>query len=413
MGFLMPGGKKDMQYEVIVIGGGIVGLATALKVLEKKPGARVCVVEKESRIADHQTGHNSGVIHSGIYYKPGSLRALNCREGYDALLQFCDEHSIPYEICGKVIAATRDWERPQLDKILANGRANGLTGIRRISAEETREIEPHVAAVEAIWVPQTGIINYRRVAEKYAALITANGGEVRTGFAVEKIQRVPGNAIAVAGPAGELTTKVVVNCAGLYSDKVAAMSGQDMRGLKILPFRGEYYMLKAEKQYLVRNLIYPVPNPEFPFLGVHYTRMIEGGIEAGPNAVLAFRREGYRRQDFHLGELAETLAFPGFRKMARKHWRYGLDEFRRSYSKRAFVTALQHLIPEVGYDDLERGGAGVRAMACDATGNLVDDFFILESPQVVNVCNAPSPAATASLAIGKFVAGKALDHLAS
>jgi L-2-hydroxyglutarate oxidase len=400
-----------MQYDIIVIGGGIVGLATALKVLEKKPDTRICVVEKEAHLAEHQTGHNSGVIHSGIYYKPGSLRALNCREGYDALLQFCDEHSVPYEICGKVIVATREWERPQLDKILANGLANGLNGIRRISAAETREIEPHVAAVEAIWVPQTGIINYRRVAEKYAALISANGGEVRTGFAVEKMRRVAGNAICITGPAGELTTKVVVNCAGLYSDKVAAMSGQDMRGLKILPFRGEYYMLKTEKQYLVRNLIYPVPNPEFPFLGVHYTRMIEGGIEAGPNAVLAFRREGYRRQDFHLGELAETLAFPGFRKMALKHWRYGLDEFKRSFSKQAFVTALQHLIPAVGYDDLERGGAGVRAMACDAMGNLVDDFFILESPQVVNVCNAPSPAATASLAIGKFVAGKALAQV--
>lgn len=399
-----------MAYQIAIIGGGIVGLATAWRLLEQNPRLSVCVLEKEDRVADHQTGHNSGVIHSGIYYRPGSLRALNCRTGYEALIRFCDTHGVPYEICGKIIAATREWELPQLDRIMAHGQANGLTGIRRISAAETREIEPHVAALESIWVPQTGIISYRRVAEKYAELIRERGGEVRTGFRVAAIRQTP-EGIVISGPAGEVQTRVIVNCAGLYSDKVAAMTGQDIRGIRILPFRGEYYLLKPEKQYLVRNLVYPVPNPEFPFLGVHYTRMIEGGIEAGPNAVFAFRREGYSRWDVHFGELAETLAFPGFLKMARKHWRFGLDEFKRSFSKQAFVTALQHLIPEVGYEDLERGGAGVRAMACDAQGNLIDDFVVLESRNVVNVCNAPSPAATASLAIGKYVADKALAHV--
>lgn len=398
------------MYDVVVIGGGIVGLATAWNLLEQQPDLKVCIVEKEDRVAEHQTGHNSGVIHSGIYYKPGSLRAQNCREGYDALLQFCDMHDVPYEICGKVIVATRAFERPQIDRILEHGQRNGLEGIRRISGEEARELEPHVAALEAIWVPQTGIIDYRQVSEKYAELIAVRGGTLRFGFKVTNIRQTR-DVIVVQSQHDEIQARVLVNCAGLYSDKVAAMTGQDIRDIRILPFRGEYYNLKPEKQYLVRNLIYPVPNPEFPFLGVHYTRMIHGGIEAGPNAVLAFRREGYSRWDIHAGELAETISFKGFQKMARKHWRFGLDEFHRSFSKAAFVRALQHLIPEVGYDDLERGGAGVRAMACDKNGNLIDDFLVLEAERVVNVCNAPSPAATASLAIGKVIAGKTFPKL--
>lgn len=398
------------MYDVVVIGGGIVGLATAWNLLEQQPDLKVCIVEKEDRVAEHQTGHNSGVIHSGIYYKPGSLRAQNCREGYDALLQFCDMHDVPYEICGKVIVATRAFERPQIDRILEHGQRNGLEGIRRISGEEARELEPHVAALEAIWVPQTGIIDYRQVSEKYAELIAARGGTLRFGFKVTNIRQTR-DVIVVQSQHDEIQARVLVNCAGLYSDKVAAMTGQDIRDIRILPFRGEYYNLKPEKQYLVRNLIYPVPNPEFPFLGVHYTRMIHGGIEAGPNAVLAFRREGYSRWDIHAGELAETISFKGFQKMARKHWRFGLDEFHRSFSKAAFVRALQHLVPEVGYDDLERGGAGVRAMACDKNGNLIDDFLVLEAERVVNVCNAPSPAATASLAIGKVIAEKTFPKL--
>ena len=396
-----------MKKEVLIIGGGIVGLATAWRLMEARPDLKVTVLEKEPELATHQTGHNSGVIHSGIYYRPGTLRARNCMEGYGELLRFCDEHGIPYDICGKVIVATRPEELPQLDKILDHGLQNGLKDIRRISAAETREHEPHVNVVESLWVPQAGIINYRKVANKYAELITARGGVIRTGFKVTSIKRSD-NEITVIGEAGEVSGNLLISCAGLYADKVAKMTGQKIPGIQILPFRGEYYELKPEKQYLVNNLIYPVPNPEFPFLGVHYTRMIEGGIEAGPNAVLAFRREGYSRWDLDLSELLETLSYPGFMRLAAKHWRYGWGEMYRSFSKSAFVKALQHLIPDVGYDDLQRGGAGVRAMACDLKGKLIDEFLIFEDHNIINVCSAPSPAATASLAIGKTIAGKAL-----
>ncbi|HOY15839.1 MAG TPA: L-2-hydroxyglutarate oxidase [Haliscomenobacter sp.] len=396
-----------MKKEVLIIGGGIVGLATAWRLMEARLDLKVTVLEKEPELATHQTGHNSGVIHSGIYYRPGTLRARNCMEGYGELLRFCDEHGIPYDICGKVIVATRPEELPQLDKILDHGLQNGLKDIRRISAAETREHEPHVNVVESLWVPQAGIINYRKVANKYAELITARGGVIRTGFKVTSIKRST-NEITVIGEAGEVSGDLLISCAGLYADKVAKMTGQKIPGIQILPFRGEYYELKPEKQYLVNNLIYPVPNPEFPFLGVHYTRMIEGGIEAGPNAVLAFRREGYSRWDIDLPELLETLSYPGFMRLAAKHWRYGWGEMYRSFSKSAFVKALQHLIPDVGYDDLQRGGAGVRAMACDLEGKLIDEFLIFEDHNIINVCSAPSPAATASLAIGKTIAGKAL-----
>ena len=399
-----------MKKEVLIIGGGIVGLATAWRLMEARPDLKVTVLEKEPELATHQTGHNSGVIHSGIYYRPGTLRARNCMEGYGELLRFCDEHGIPYDICGKVIVATRPEELPQLDKILDHGLQNGLKDIRRISAAETREHEPHVNVVESLWVPQAGIINYRKVANKYAELITARGGVIRTGFKVTSIKRSD-NEITVIGEAGEVSGNLLISCAGLYADKVAKMTGQKIPGIQILPFRGEYYELKPEKQYLVNNLIYPVPNPEFPFLGVHYTRMIEGGIEAGPNAVLAFRREGYSRWDIDLPELLETLSYPGFMRLAAKHWRYGWGEMYRSFSKSAFVKALQHLIPDVGYDDLQRGGAGVRAMACDLEGKLIDEFLIFEDHNIINVCSAPSPAATASLAIGKTIAGKALERV--
>ncbi|AEE51266.1 L-2-hydroxyglutarate oxidase [Haliscomenobacter hydrossis] len=399
-----------MKKEVLIIGGGIVGLATAWRLMEARPDLKVTVLEKEPELATHQTGHNSGVIHSGIYYRPGTLRARNCMEGYGELLRFCDEHAIPYDICGKIIVATRPEELPHLDKILDHGLQNGLKDIRRISAAETREHEPHVNVVESLWVPQAGIINYRKVANKYAELITARGGVIRTGFKVTSIKRSD-NEITVIGEAGEVSGDLLISCAGLYADKVAKMTGQKIPGIQILPFRGEYYELKPEKQYLVNNLIYPVPNPEFPFLGVHYTRMIEGGIEAGPNAVLAFRREGYSRWDLDLPELLETLSYPGFMRLAAKHWRYGWGEMYRSFSKSAFVKALQHLIPEVGYDDLQRGGAGVRAMACDLEGKLIDEFLIFEDHNIINVCSAPSPAATASLAIGKTIAGKALERV--
>lgn len=396
-----------MSKKVLIIGGGIVGLATAWRLLEARPDLKVTVLEKEQELAAHQTGHNSGVIHSGIYYRPGTLRARNCMEGYGELLRFCEEHAIPYDICGKVIVATQQEELPQLDRILGHGLQNGLKGIRRISAEETHEHEPHVNVIESLWVPEAGIVNYRRVAHKYAELIEKNGGTIHKGFKVESIQRGD-KEIIVRSANNEVSGDLLISCAGLYADRVAKMTGQRIKGVQIIPFRGEYYELKPEKQYLVNNLIYPVPNPAFPFLGVHYTRMIEGGIEAGPNAVLAFRREGYSRWDINLPELAETLVYPGFLRLAAQHWRYGMGEMYRSFSKAAFVKALQHLIPEVGFDDLQRGGSGVRAMACDLEGKLIDEFLIFEDHNIINVCSAPSPAATASLAIGKTIAGKAL-----
>jgi L-2-hydroxyglutarate oxidase len=398
-----------MKTDVVIIGAGIVGLATAFQLSRKNPGLKICVLDKEREVAAHQTGHNSGVIHSGIYYKPGGSKAVNCRKGYQYLIDFCDQYEVPYEICGKVIAATRKEELPQLQSIFERGQANGLEGIRMLTKEEVAEIEPHVAAVAGIWVPQTGIIDYVAVARKYASLMESKGVMLLLGHAFKGIQRREGRLV-VRHSEGEIETRLLATCAGLHADKVARLTG-DEPGILTVPFRGEYYVLSPEKQHLVNNLIYPVPNPDFPFLGVHYTRMMRGGIEAGPNAVLAFRREGYSRWDIKWKELFETLAHPGFRKVASRYWRTGLGEIQRSFSKAAFVKALQHLIPEVGYEDLQRGGAGVRAQAIDMQGNLVDDFLIHECPQIVHVLNAPSPAATASLAIGETVAEKIMNQL--
>ncbi|KAA3634771.1 MAG: L-2-hydroxyglutarate oxidase [Bacteroidetes bacterium] len=400
----------DNSFDILVIGAGIVGLSTAYQINQQRPDLRIGILEKESGPSLHQTGHNSGVIHSGIYYMPGSEKAVNCRKGYDMLLTFCEKYDIDHEICGKVIVATQENERPFLDKVLKRGLQNGLTGVRKISAQETKEIEPHVAAVEAVWVPQAGIVNYKQVAEKYLELFTTNGGTAHFNTKVLGLVHEPGLQ-TVRTSKGDFSANLIISCAGLYSDKLASMSGIDT-GLKIIPFRGEYYDLKKEKQHLVNNLIYPVPNPAFPFLGVHYTRMIEGGIEAGPSAVLAFKREGYSRWDIHFGELWEVLAFKGFHKIVKENWKFGLGEIYRSFSKRAFVKALQHLIPDVGYDDLERGNAGVRAMACDKDGNLIDDFRIFETAGAIHLCNAPSPAATASLSIGNTIAQKAIEKYA-
>ncbi|MCP3933332.1 MAG: L-2-hydroxyglutarate oxidase [Bacteroidetes bacterium] len=397
-----------MTYDITIIGAGIVGLATGLKILEKNPGLRLCILEKETEIAQHQSGHNSGVIHSGIYYKPGSLRATNCQRGYRYLLDFCEKHNVQHELCGKIIIATREWERPILENILQRGIANGMQGLRKISKEEALEKEPHVNAVEAVWVPQAGIVHYPDVAQKIAQLIKEKGGEILTDNEVKNVE-VQNKKSIIETQHRAFASRILVNCTGLYADKLALMTEQKIH-FRILPFRGEYYELKKEKEQLVNNLIYPVPNPEFPFLGVHYTRMIKGGIEAGPNAVLAFSREGYSRWDVNWRELGETLFYPGFRKIAAKFWRTGLGEMKRSYSKKAFVKALQHLIPEIGMNDLKRGGSGVRAMACDDSGNLLDDYLILESPGVVNVCNAPSPAATSCLSIGETVAKKVLKQ---
>lgn len=399
------------MYDIIIIGGGIVGLATALQLKEARPPLKVLVLEKEKRVAEHQTGHNSGVIHSGLYYKPGSLKATNCIRGYRMLLDFCDRENIPYDLCGKIVVATRPEEVPILHGLYERGIQNGLVGNRKITFEEMREIEPHVKGLEGIWVPYTGIIDYKAVSEKYARRIKELGGEIRLGEKVTQVRTVNGRAQINTEKGGEYKTRLIVNCAGLYSDKVAQLTQDESVKVRIIPFRGEYYKLKPEKEHLVKNLIYPVPDPNFPFLGVHFTRMIEGGVEAGPNAVLAFRREGYGKLDIDLKEFGETLAWPGFRKVAAKYWQTGLGEMYRSFSKAAFTKALQELIPEIQANDLEPGGAGVRAQACDYDGGLLDDFAILESPTAINVVNAPSPAATSSLSIGQTVSERALARL--
>jgi L-2-hydroxyglutarate oxidase len=393
-------------FDILIAGAGIVGLATALQLQRRRPGLHIALLEKEAEVAAHQSSRNSGVIHSGIYYKPGSLRATNCKRGYDLLLQFCRENGVPFDICGKIIVAVEEAERARLDGIYRRGIENGLGGLRKIGPEEARGIEPHVQALEAVFVPQAGIVDYGVVARRYAALLEAGGAQILTGQKVSKIEK-RGAEIVVHSEKQEFATRFFVNCAGLYSDKIARLSGVDP-GVQILPFRGEFYELKPESEHLVRNLIYPVPNPNFPFLGVHFTRMIGGGIEAGPNAVLAFGREAYSRRDLHARELAEILAFPGFRKIARKYWRDGWTEMQRSWSKRHFIKALQRLVPEISAEDAIPGRSGVRAMACDRDGNLLDDFFICTAPRMVHVCNAPSPAATASLAVGETVAERVL-----
>ena len=397
-----------MQKDIIIIGGGIVGLATALQLLKDRPQLKILVLEKENEVGKHQTGNNSGVIHSGLYYKPGSLKAKNCINGYAMLVAFCTENDIPFELCGKIVVATDDKEIPLLNNLYERGKQNGLQNLKKLSAPELKEYEPHVAGLQGIFVPQTGIVDYKVVAEKYAELIRKNGGEIMLGEKVLRIQFQAQEA-AVTTDRSVHHAKLVVNCAGLYSDKIARLTSPDI-DVKIIPFRGEYYKLKKEKESLVKNLIYPVPDPNFPFLGVHFTRMMRGGVEAGPNAVLAFSREGYHKSDINLSELAESLAWPGFQKVAFKYWKTGLGEMYRSFSKAAFTRALQKLLPEIQESDLEEGGAGVRAQACDRTGGLVDDFMIVEEKQAINVCNAPSPAATSSLSIGKTVAGLVLQR---
>lgn len=397
-----------VQYDIVVVGGGIVGLATAYQLKKSKPEIRLLLLEKEKELALHQTGNNSGVIHSGLYYKPGSLKATNCIRGYHLLIDFCQTHEVPFELCGKIVVATVPEEIPLLHNLHVRGEQNGLEHLKKLSQGELKEYEPHVNGLEGIFVPQTGIVDYKLVAQKYGNLIREAGGEIKLGEQVISIQK-NGASASVITQTESYTTKLVINCGGLYSDKVAAMTIPRL-DVKIIPFRGEYYKLKKEKEYLVKNLIYPVPDPHFPFLGVHFTRMAKGGVEAGPNAVLAFSREGYKKTDINLSELTETLNWPGFRKVASKYWRTGMGEMYRSFSKAAFTTALQKLIPEIQEKDLVEGGAGVRAQACDRTGGLVDDFLILENEDAINVCNAPSPAATSSLAIGETVAHLALKR---
>ena len=387
-------------YDITIIGGGIVGTATALSILKKK-SVKLLLIEAESSLAAHQTGNNSGVIHSGLYYKPGSLKAANCTLGREMMYAFCEQHNIPFDKCGKIVVATSKEEIPALNMLEERGKANGLMGIKRISADEIKQHEPHANGIDGLFVPQTGIVDYVAVTNKYAELIREKGGEIKANSKLTSVKK-DGKTVVLSTEQEEYHAKFIVNCAGLQSDRVAKLCGVDP-GLMIIPFRGEYYKIKKQKQYLVNNLIYPVPDINFPFLGVHFTRMINGGVEAGPNAVLAFKREGYKKTDFCFSDILEMKLYPGFWKMVAKFYKMGFQEFRRSFSKDIFVKSLQKLIPEIQSDDIEAGGAGVRAQALERDGKLVDDFRIVEAERMVHVLNAPSPAATASLSIGKTI----------
>ena len=399
-------------YDVIVVGAGIVGLAAAMKMAERFPRLRLLVLEKESEIARHQTGHNSGVIHGGIYYKPGSLKAETCVTGRRALLDFCDRNGIAYDLCGKVIVATDEEEIPRLEELFRRGEANNVPGLEMIGPEHLREIEPHARGIRAVYSPATGIIDFTQVAGAYARRVRDLGGEVRTLREVKNIFHRGGELI-VQTSQEEIHTRYLLNCGGLYSDRIARMtsargaSASDDIDVKIVPFRGEYYKVAPERGSLIRGLIYPVPDPRFPFRGVHFTRSIHGYVEAGPNAVLAFAREGYRWTDFNARDLWETLSFSGFRSVAKKYWKMGLEENYRSLSKRAFTRALQRLVPAITIDDLKPGGSGVRAQAVASDGALLDDFVIKQTVNAVHVLNAPSPGATASLAIGERIVATA------
>jgi L-2-hydroxyglutarate oxidase LhgO len=394
-------------YDVAVVGGGIVGLATARALSETAPRARLVLLEKEDRLATHQTGHNSGVIHSGIYYRPGTYKARLCVEGVRLLEEFCAAHGIRVERCGKVIVATAEAELPRLQTLYERGVANGVPGLSLIGPEQVRELEPQAAALRAIHSPTTAIVDYGAVAAALARELAERAVAIETRAGVTAIARV-GDALELRTARGPLAARRLVNCAGLHADVVARRAGTEP-DLRIIPFRGEYYMLRPDRRRLVRGLIYPVPDPEFPFLGVHFTRTVHGEVEAGPNAVLAFAREGYRFGTIRPGELAAILAYPGFWAMARRYWRTGAYEMFRSLSKAAFVRALQRLVPAIRPADVAPGGAGVRAQAVTPDGRLVDDFRIVSGRDTVHVLNAPSPAATASLAIGRHIAALATE----
>jgi L-2-hydroxyglutarate oxidase len=388
------------MYDYVIIGGGIVGLSTGMAIGKRYPNARIAVLEKESKWAFHQTGNNSGVIHSGIYYKPESFKAKFCRDGATSMVEFCKEHGIPHEVCGKVIVATEEEELPRLENLYKRGLDNGIQ-VKKITPEEVREIEPHVNCLAGIRVYSTGIADYKKVSQKYAELIKQQGGELHLNTKVLNIRAMP-NSDVLETNKGNFETRCVINCAGLHSDRIAKLGNVDPKA-KIVPFRGEYYELVPEKRYLVNTLIYPVPNPDFPFLGVHFTKMIDGSVHAGPNAVLSLKREGYKKTDFDLRDFMEVMTFPGFWKLAAKNADEGIKEIIRSFSKAAFVRSLQRLIPEVQSEDVIPTHAGVRAQALMDDGKLVDDFLIVQGHNAVHVCNAPSPAATSSLEIGKAI----------
>jgi L-2-hydroxyglutarate oxidase len=398
---------ESHQYDVAIIGGGIVGTATAMA-LGAVPGVSLVLLEAEDSLAAHQSGHNSGVIHSGLYYKPGSLKARNCTLGRQEMYRFCQEHGIPHERCGKLVVATRENELPALAELERRGLANGLGGIRRLGPEEIRDREPHAAGIAGLWVPETGIVDYAEVTRAFADVVRQNGGRILTGTRLIGVRACQEGFVLMTAQE-EVRCKHLINCAGLQSDRVARLCGVEPE-LQIIPFRGEYYFLLPERRSLVRNLIYPVPDPRFPFLGVHFTRTVHGVVEAGPNAVLAFKREGYGRWSASPRDIAHWARYGGYWRMVRKYWKTGLGELYRSLNKRAFVKALQRLIPELRSGDLRRGGAGVRAQAVDPMGSLVDDFRIVEGERMIHVLNAPSPAATASISVGKTIADMAAQR---
>ncbi|PWN08186.1 L-2-hydroxyglutarate oxidase [Rhodohalobacter mucosus] len=393
-----------MTYDFLIVGAGIVGLSTAYKLSKAYPDANILVLEKEDRVAAHQTGRNSGVIHSGIYYKPGSYKARNCVEGRHELVAFCREHGITHEVCGKVIVATDESEKPGLEKIYQRGLENEIEGISMIGPDEMKEIEPWVNGIQAIHVPCSGIVDYAGVCRKLAELLNDAGNEIRLNSAVKSVYHNNGTVTVQTGKE-RISARYLINCAGLHSDRIAHASGITSP-VKIVPFRGEYYELTPNAQHKVKALIYPVPNPEFPFLGVHFTRMALGGVECGPNAVFAFKREGYEKTSFDINDVIDTFNFPGFWKLAGNHWRMGIDELYRSFSKQGFLENLQKLIPSIGISDITESPSGVRAMALKPDGEILDDFYFETTENEVHVLNAPSPAATAGLAIGSEITEK-------
>jgi L-2-hydroxyglutarate oxidase len=393
--------------DLAIIGGGIVGCATALAISSRNPGLKIALFEKEAQLASHQTGHNSGVIHAGLYYRPDSLKAATCTSGREALYRFCAEHEIPHQRCGKVVVAVDETELPALDELERRGQANGLDGLQRLTAVGLKEREPHVRGVAGLFVPQTGIVDYVRVTQAMAGIVQSRGGVIHLQTPIHRVSKEQDSFLLHAGHS-TFRARGVINCAGLHADRVARSTGLHP-DLRIVPFRGEYYTFKPKHSRLVNHLIYPVPDPQMPFLGVHFTRMIDGTVEAGPNAVLAWRREGYRRSDISLRDLADTLSFGGFWKLSARFWRVGLEEYGRSFSKRLFVKSLQRLIPEIRSDDLGPGGSGVRAQAVDGEGRMIDDFRIQTEGRMVHVLNAPSPAATASLSIGEHIADRVME----
>lgn len=396
-----------MNYDFTIVGAGIVGLSTAYKLTQAYPDATVLVLEKEDRVAAHQTGNNSGVIHSGIYYKPNSYRAKNCVEGRHQLVGFCEQNDVAYEICGKVIVATEEEELPRLDKILETGTINEIEGIKKIDRQELKEVEPYAEGVAAIHVPCSGIVDFVGVCQKLHQLIENGNGTVHFNRKVTSISR-NGQGVHIRAGSDLYYSQYLINCAGLYSDHVAESAGI-RNEIQIVPFRGEYFELKPEARHMVKGLIYPMPNPAFPFLGVHFTKMVLGGVECGPNAAFAFKREGYDKLSFDLEETIETINFPGFWRLAKQHWRMGLDEYYRSFSKKAFVEGLKKLIPSIQASDLEPAPAGVRAMALTPEGDIIDDFKFAASDREIHVLNAPSPAATAGLAIGDEIVTRARE----